>query len=60
MCHASLSDACGCLPFRFPKRVRVLNYGAAKEFVSNEPRDAVMRRYRMTPEQITEDVLKVL
>lgn len=43
-----------------PKRVRVLNYGAAKEYVSNEPRDAVMRRYRMTPEQITEDVLKVL
>ena len=50
------ADAC---PFG-PKRVRVLNYGAAKEFVSNEPRDAVMRRYRMTPEQITEDVLKVL
>ncbi|MBO4280311.1 MAG: 1-deoxy-D-xylulose-5-phosphate synthase [Lachnospiraceae bacterium] len=43
-----------------PKDVRVLTYGAAKEFVSNEPRELVMRRYRMTAEQIAEDVRKVL
>ena len=42
------------------KDVRVLNYGAAKENVSNEPRDIVMKRYRMTPEQIAEDVLGLL
>jgi len=42
------------------KDVRVLNYGAAKENVCNEPRDIVMKRYRMTPEQIAEDVLGVL
>ena len=40
--------------------VKVLNYGANKEFVDRVPLDELLRRYRLTPELITEDILSNL
>jgi 1-deoxy-D-xylulose-5-phosphate synthase len=40
--------------------VRVLNYGAIKEFIDYIPYDELMRRYRLEPELIIEDVLELL
>lgn len=40
--------------------VKVLTYGATKEYVTNEPYGEVMKRYRMTEEQILEDIRRLL
>ena len=36
--------------------MRVLNYGGIKEFTDREPLGALYGKYRLTKEQITEDV----
>lgn len=36
--------------------MKVLNYGAKKEFTDRVPLDELYRRYRLTPEQIVEDI----
>ncbi len=40
--------------------VKVLNYGANKEFTDRVPLDELYRRYRLTPSQIIEDITKCL
>lgn len=42
------------------KNMKVLNYGAFKEFVDRCPLEELYKKYRLTPNQIEEDVLKVL
>lgn len=39
--------------------MKVLNYGAKKEFTDRVPLDELYRRYRLTKEQIAEDVMKL-
>ena len=43
-----------------PSDMKVLTYGAAKEYVTNEPYQEVMKRYRLTEEQILEDIRRLL
>lgn len=40
--------------------IKVLNYGSTKEFTDRVPLDELYRRYRLTKEQITEDIEKFL
>lgn len=40
--------------------VKVLNFGAKKEFTDRVPYDELMKRYHLTAEQITADIMKVL
>lgn len=40
--------------------MKVLNYGSFKEFVDRVPLDELLNKYRLTKEQITEDVKRVL
>ena len=40
--------------------MKVLNYGAKKEFTDRVPLDELYKRYRLTIEQIVEDVLKYI
>jgi 1-deoxy-D-xylulose-5-phosphate synthase len=40
--------------------IKVLNYGSHKEFTDRVPLEELYRRYRLTPEQITEDASKCL
>ena len=41
-------------------KVKVLNYGADKEFTDRVPVEQLYERYRLTPEQITADVKAIL
>lgn len=43
-----------------PSAMKVLNYGAAKEFRDRMPAEEQYQRDRLTPEQITEDILRCL
>ena len=40
--------------------VKVLNFGAKKEFTDRVPYDELIKRYHLTTEQITADILAVL
>ena len=40
--------------------VKVLNFGAKKEFTDRVPYDELIKRYHLTTEQITADILEVL
>ena len=40
--------------------IKVLNFGAQKEFTDRIPLDVLYQKYHLTPELITEDILKVL
>lgn len=40
--------------------MKVLNYGAKKEFTDRVPLDELYKRYRLTSEQIVEDILKYI
>lgn len=40
--------------------VKVLNFGAKKEFTDRVPYDELMKRYHLTAEQITADIMEVL
>lgn len=40
--------------------IKVLNFGAQKEFTDRIPPDVLYQKYHLTPELITEDILKVL
>lgn len=40
--------------------MKVLNYGAKKEFTDRIPLDELYKRYRLTNEQITEDLKKII
>ena len=40
--------------------MKVLNYGGKKEFTDRTPLSELYRRYRLTKEQIAEDVIKTL
>lgn len=40
--------------------VKVLNFGAKKEFTDRVPYDELMKRYHLTAEQITADIMAVL
>ena len=40
--------------------MKVLNYGAKKEFTDRVPLDELYKRYRLTPLQIVEDILKYI
>ncbi len=40
--------------------MKVLNYGGKKEFTDRVPLEELYKRYRLTKEQITEDVIKTL
>ena len=40
-------------------KMKVLNYGAKKEFTDRVPLDKLYRRYRLMPDLIAEDVLKI-
>ena len=42
------------------KDVRVLNYGSFKEFTDRIPLDELYSKYRLNPEQIIEDIKKIL
>lgn len=41
-------------------KVKVLNFGAQKEFTDRVPYAELMKRYRLTPEQIIADIMNVL
>ena len=41
-------------------KVKVLNFGAKKEFTDRVPYAELMKRYRLTPEQIIADIMNVL
>ncbi len=41
-------------------KVKVLNFGAKKEFTDRVPYDELMKRYHLTAEQITADIMAVL
>lgn len=41
-------------------KVKVLNFGAKKEFTDRVPYDELIKRYHLTTEQITADILAVL
>lgn len=41
-------------------KVKVLNFGAKKEFTDRVPYVELMKRYHLTPEQITADIMNVL
>lgn len=40
--------------------MKVLNFGAEKEFTDNEPIDQLYQRYHLTPEFMTQDILDAL
>ncbi|MCQ2738639.1 MAG: 1-deoxy-D-xylulose-5-phosphate synthase [bacterium] len=40
--------------------IKVLNYGAEKEFTDRVPIEDLYKRYRLTPEQICEDITKLI
>ena len=40
--------------------MKVLTFGAKKEFTDRVPLDELYRRYRLTPEQIADDIMKAL
>lgn len=40
--------------------MKVLNYGSLKEFTDRTPSEELYKRYRLTPELIAEDVVKIL
>ncbi len=46
--------------FYGPSNMKVLNYGGHKEFTDRVPVDELYKRYRLTKEQITEDVKNLL
>lgn len=46
--------------FYGPSDVRVLNYGAAKEFVDRVPVDELYNRYRLKEDLIVEDILQII
>ena len=39
--------------------MKVLNFGAKKEFTDRVPLDELYRRYHLTPDLITADILKI-
>ena len=43
-----------------PKSMKVLNFGAPREFADNVPLDVLYEWYHLTPKQIVDDVEKVL
>ena len=43
-----------------PSNMKVLNYGGHKEFTDRVPVDELYKRYRLTKEQITEDVKNLI
>lgn len=43
-----------------PKNMKVLNFGAPREFADNVPTDVMMEWYHLTPKQIVDDVEKVI
>ena len=43
-----------------PKDTKVLNFGAPREFADNVPLDVMYEWYHLTPEQIVDDIEKVL
>ena len=42
------------------KNMKVLNYGAAKEFTDREPVEKLYEKFRLTPQLITEDISNIL
>ena len=46
--------------FYSDKNMRVLNYGAAKEFTDREPVEKLYEKFRLTPQLITEDISNIL
>ena len=40
--------------------MKVLNYGAKKEFTDRVPLEELHKRYRLTKEQIIEDIEKII
>ncbi|MBP3886218.1 MAG: 1-deoxy-D-xylulose-5-phosphate synthase [Cellulosilyticum sp.] len=42
------------------KDIKVLNFGATKEFTDNVPLEELKERYHLTPELIVSDIIKVL
>lgn len=46
--------------FYSASKVKVLNFGAKKEFTDRVPYAELMKRYHLTPEQITADIMNVL
>lgn len=40
--------------------MKVLTFGAKKEFTDRVPLDELYRRYHLTPEQIADDIMKAL
>ena len=40
--------------------MKVLNYGADKEFTDRVPLDELYKRYRLVPELIVEDIRNIL
>ena len=46
--------------FYGPSAMKVLNYGAPKEFVDRIPVEELYTRYRLRPELIAEDILKIV
>lgn len=43
-----------------PKNMKVLNFGAPREFADNVPTDVMYEWYHLTPKQIVDDVEKVI
>ena len=43
-----------------PTSMKVLNFGAKKEFTDRVPLDELYQRYHLTPDQIVEDILKIV
>ncbi|MCI1975555.1 MAG: 1-deoxy-D-xylulose-5-phosphate synthase [Limosilactobacillus sp.] len=43
-----------------PKAMKVLNFGAPREFADNVPLDVLYEWYHLTPEQIVDDIEKVI
>lgn len=46
--------------FYSDKNMKVLNYGAAKEFTDREPVEKLYEKFRLTPQLITEDISNIL
>lgn len=46
--------------FYSDKNMKVLNYGAAKEFTDRDPVEKLYEKFRLTPQLITEDISNIL
>ena len=60
--NGELDGGCGekIASFYGASKVKVLNFGAKKEFTDRVPYAELMKRYHLTPEQITADIMNVL